>query len=132
MKCIYNSLFMSFLQYGITVWEQTYVSYRELIFKLQKIRIISNQISSSYCLPLFKDLRLLRLSDIYALKLSIFLYESTKLLALSCLYGYFLFNSVTHNHTTRQSHRSDLYLIGKNTVRYGLGSLPYMGAKLWN
>ena len=30
------SLFMSFLQYGITVWGQTYESYKEPIFKLQK------------------------------------------------------------------------------------------------
>ena len=27
---------MSFLQYGITVWGQTYESYKEPIFKLQK------------------------------------------------------------------------------------------------
>ena len=36
MKCIYNSLFMSFLQYGITDWGQTYELYWEPIFKLQE------------------------------------------------------------------------------------------------
>ena len=134
MKCIYNSLFMSFLQYGITDWGHTYESYKEPIFKLQKkaIRIISNQTSRSHSLPLFKDLHLLRLSDIFKFKLLTFVYESTNLLTPSCFYGYFSFNSVIHNYSTRQSHRGDLYLIGKNTLRYGLGSIRYMGAKLWN
>ena len=33
---VYNSLFMSFLQYGIIVWGQTSASYIDPIFKLQK------------------------------------------------------------------------------------------------
>ena len=113
---------MSFLQYGITVWGQTYESYKEPIFKLQKkaIRIISNQTSRSSSMPLFKELHLLRLSDIFKFKTP------------SCFHGYFSFNSAIHSYTTRQSHRGDLYLIGKNTLQYGLGSIRYMGAKLWN
>ena len=65
MKFIYNSLLISFLKYGITVWGQTYEAHREPIFKLRKaIRIISNQTSHSNSSPLFKDLQLLRSSDI--------------------------------------------------------------------
>ena len=33
---VYNSLFMSFLQYGIILWDQTSALYIEPIFKLQK------------------------------------------------------------------------------------------------
>ena len=36
MKSISNSLFISFLQYDITVWGQAHESYWEPIFKLQK------------------------------------------------------------------------------------------------
>ena len=41
---VYNSLFMSFLQYGITIWGQTFDSYLDPIFKLQKkaVRAISH------------------------------------------------------------------------------------------
>ena len=125
---------MSFLQYSITFWGQTYESYREAIFKQQRkaIRIIPNQTSRSNSLPLFKDLQLLRLSDIFKFKLLTFVYESTKLLTSRCFHGYFSFNSAIHNYTTKQCYRGDLYLIGKNTLRYGLGSIRYMGAKLWN
>ena len=33
---LYNALFLSFVQYGVIVWGQTFVSYLEPIFKLQK------------------------------------------------------------------------------------------------
>ena len=94
--------------------------YREPILKLQRkaIRIVSNQTSRSHSLPLFKDLHLLILSDIFKLKLLTFVYESTKLLTLSCFHGYFSSNSGMHNYTIGQSNHGDLYLIGKNTLRY--------------
>ena len=69
LKCIYNSLFMPFLQYGIVVWGQTFNSYIEPVFKLQKkaIRTISHQTPLSHTLPLFKGLQLLRVSDVFNL-----------------------------------------------------------------
>ena len=68
LRCIYNSLFMSFLQYGIVIWGQTFSSYIEPIFKLQKkaIRTISHQTALSHSLPLFKGLQLLRVSDVFS------------------------------------------------------------------
>ena len=54
------------------------------------------------------------------------------MMAPSCFHGYFSLSSTVHNHETRQSCRNDLYLIRKNTLRYGLGSIRYLGAKLWN
>ena len=134
LRCIYNSLFMSFLQYGIVVWGQTFSSYIEPIFKLQKkaIRTISHQTAFSHSLPLFKGLHLFRVSDVFKYKLLTFVYDSMTMMAPSCFHGYFSLSSTVHNHETRQSCRNDLYLIRKNTLRYGLGSIRYLGAKLWN
>ena len=69
LRCIYNSLFMSFLHYGIVIWGQTFSSYIETLFKLQKkaIRTISHQTALSHSLPLFKGLQLLRVSDVVKL-----------------------------------------------------------------
>ena len=47
-------------------------------------------------------------------------------------HGYFSLSSTVHNHAMRQSCRNDLYMILKNTLRNGLGSIRYQGAKLWN
>ena len=102
MKSIYNSLFISLLQCGITVLGQTYESYREPIFKLQKRPSGSHQIRHRVpipCLSLFKDLQLLRLSEIFNFKLLTFVYESIKLITPSCFHGYFSFNSAVHNYT---------------------------------
>ena len=132
LKCIYNSLFMPFLQYGIVVWGQTFNSYIEPVFKLQKkaIRTISYQAPLPHPLPLFKGLQLLRVSDVFKFKLLTFVYESIKKLAPNCFHECFSLSSTVHNHATRQSCRNDLYLICKNTLRYGLCSIQYMGAKL--
>ena len=123
-RCIYNALFKSFLQYGIVIWGQTFSFYIEPLFKLQKtaIRTLSHQTALSHSLPLFKGLQLLRVSDVFKLKLLTFVYDSMTMLAPSFL----------HNHATRQSCHNNLYLICKHTLRYGLGTIRYLGAKLWN
>ena len=56
LRCIYNSLFLSLLQYGIVIWGKTFSSYIEPLFKLQKqaIRTISRQTALSRSLTLFK------------------------------------------------------------------------------
>ena len=68
---VYNSLFMSFLQYGITVWGQTYDSYLDPILKLQKkaVRAISHEHLMSHIIPISKNLKLLRLQDIFRVKM---------------------------------------------------------------
>ena len=103
-------------------------------YKLQKkaIRTISHQTAFSHSLPLFKGLHLLRVSDFFKYKLLTFVYDSMTMMAPSCFHGYFSLSSTVYNHETRQSCRNDLYLIRKNTLRYGLGSIRYLGAKLWN
>ena len=50
LRCIYNSLFMSFLQYGIVIGGQNFSSYIEPIFKQQKKAI--RQLSHIPCLYL--------------------------------------------------------------------------------
>ena len=49
--CLYNALFLSFLRYGLIVWGQTYSSYIDQIFKLQKKQSELSHFSLS-CLPL--------------------------------------------------------------------------------
>jgi len=135
LRCMYNSSFMWFLQYDIVIWGQTFSFYIEPpLFKLQKkaIRTISHQTALSHSLPLFKGSQLLRISYVFTLKLLTFVYDSMTMLAPSCFDGYFSLSSTVHSHETRQSSRNDLYLIRKNTLRYGLGSIRYLGAKLWN
>ena len=89
---VYNALFLSFRQYGITVWGQTYTTYTEPIFKMQKsvVREISHQSYLAHSLPIFRELKLLRLSDIFKLKLLTFVFEASKMITPVCFHNFFL------------------------------------------
>ena len=131
---LYNALFMSLLQYGIVAWGQAFDSYIEPLFKLQKraVRAISHQPFLAHSLPIFKDLKLLRIVDIFKLKLLSFVYESVNMVVPVYFHTFFFMNSTLHCHNTRQSTRGDLFLANINTSLYGLKSIRYLGAKLWN
>ena len=123
---------MSFLQYGLIFWGQTYESYIDPIFKLQKkaVRAISFQHRLSHSLPIFKDLKLLKLSQIF--ELLTFVYDSVNKTSPSCFHNFFLLSSSVHQYSTRQASQGDLSLFRKNSVHYGLRSIQYLGTKLWN
>ena len=84
--CLYNALFLSFLQYGLIVWGQTYASYVDPIFKLQKkaVRAISFQPRMSPSLPIFNDFKLLKLFEIFELRLLTFVFDSVNKTSPSC------------------------------------------------
>ena len=132
--CLYNALFLSFLQYGLIVWGQTYASYVDPIFKLQKkaVRAISFQPRMSPSLPIFNDFKLLKLSEIFELRLLTFVFDSVNKTSPSCFHDFFLFCSSVHQYSTRQASQGDLYMSKKNSLQYGLKSIRYLGAKLWN
>ena len=134
LLCLYNALFLSFLQYGLIVWGQTFASYIDPIFKLQKkaVRAISFQPRLSPSFPIFKDLKLLKLSEIFELRLLTFVYDSVNKTSPCCFHDFFLFSSSVHQYSTRQASQGDLYLYRMNSLRCGLSSIPYLGAKLWN
>ena len=121
-------------QYGITFWGQTYDSYLEPISKLQKkaVRAISHQPFRSPSLLIFKKLKLIRFQDIFQLRLLTFVYKSINKKNPSCFHDYFSINANIHQHSIRQSNRSNLCLTHRNSFRYGLKSFRYKGAKLWN
>ena len=134
LVCLYNALFLSFLQFGIIVWGQTFASYMDPIFKLQKkaVRAISFQPRMSPSAPIFTDLKLLRLSEIFELRLLTFVFDSINRISPSCFHNFFLFNSSVHQYSTRQASQGNLFMSRKNSVLYGLKSIKYLGAKLWN
>ena len=132
LVCLYNALFLSFLQFGIIVWGQTFASYMDPIFKLQKkaVRAISFQPHMSPSAPIFTDFKLLRLSEIFELRLLTFVFDSINRISPSCFHNFFLFNSSVHQYSTRQASQGNLFMSRKNSVLYGLKSIKYLGAKL--
>ena len=68
MICLYNSLFSSFLQYGIAVWGLTYDVHIKPIYLLQKrvVKAIAFEHFTSPSTPIFSDLKILKLQDLFS------------------------------------------------------------------
>ena len=67
LKTLYHSLVLPHLTYGIIAWH----FYSDHVFKLQKkiVRIIANSSYNAHSEPLFKQLNLLKIGDIYKLNI---------------------------------------------------------------
>ena len=83
-------------------------------------------------LPIFDDLKLLKLSEIFELRLLTFVFDSVNKTSPGCFHDFFLFSSSAHQYGTRQASQGDLFMSRKNSLQYGLKSIRYLGAKLWN
>ena len=125
---------MSFLSYGIIVWGQTFSSLIEPIFILQKraVRAISHRPRFSNTAPIFRELKLLRISEIFHFKLLTFVYDSVNKTSPPCFHNFFHINSSIHHHFTRQADRGDLFQSHWNTMIYGRNSIKHLGPRMWN
>ena len=75
---LYNSLFSPFLQYGILVWGLTHETYIIPALLLQKriIRALCFEHFTPHSAPIFFYLKILKLHDLFQLKLLSFVHES--------------------------------------------------------
>ena len=88
---LYYSLFASLLQYGIIAWGLAYDNYTKPIYHQQKqvVRSIAFKKYASPSTPIFSELKILKLYDIFHLKLLIFVYESVHLISPSFFHNFF-------------------------------------------
>ena len=131
---LYNSLFSSFLQYGIIVWGLTYDTQTKPIYLLQKkaIRAIAFKSFTSPSTPIFSDLKILKLYDLFDFKLLTFVYESVNKISPSFFHNFFETLTTVHHYNTRQALKGDIFMTRENTLQYGLRCVRYAGAKSWN
>ena len=102
LKSVYYALFYPFLSYGITVWGATHGQYLSLVLVSQKrvVRAMTFSDPFAHSLPLFSDLQILKLDDIYHLYLTSFVYECHNKLAPNHFSDYFTQVSDIHHHNT--------------------------------
>ena len=120
--CLYNSLFSPFFQYGILVWGLTYetcISHM-LFFLKAVVRTIAFGNFTSHSTPIFSDLRILKLLNLFQLKLLSFEYESVHKISPTCFQNFFKSVAVIYQYGTRQAGKYDIFLTQKNTNQYCL------------
>ena len=125
LVCLYNSLFSPFLQYGILVWGLTYETYIKPVYLLQKrvLRAISFEHHTSPSTPIFSDLKILKLHDLFQLKLLGFVYDCVNKTAPPYFHSFFALVESVHQYGTRQAFKNDIFVTQKNTLQYGLRSV---------
>ena len=131
---LYNSLFSSFLQYGIIVWGLTYDTHTKPIYLLQKkvFRAIAFKSFTSPSTPILSDLKILKLYDLFDLKLLIFVYESVNRISPFFFHNFIETLAAVHHYGTKQASKDDIFMTRRNTLQYGLRSVRYAGAKSCN
>ena len=134
LKSVYYALFYPFLTYGITLWGATHEKFLHPVFVCQKkaVRAMTFNDPLAHTSPIFSELQLLKLEDIHCLYISSFVYECHNKLAPIHFRDYFTQMSELHSYNTRGAARGDLFLVRKNTLQYGLRSICFNGAKIWN
>ena len=131
MKTIYNSLFCSTMQYGISVWGGTSNKKFNRLVTLQKkaVRHVTCAKYNSHTGPIFKKLDLLNILDTYKLQCSKILYKK-KLGTLHPYHSNLLrLKRDTQESITRQSFD---VIMGKSTVFRRINNLVFKVGYSWN
>ena len=116
------------------MWGATHEKYLKPVFVSQKkaMRAVTFSSPIAHTSPLFLDLQVLPLEDIYHLYISFFAYECVNNIAPIHFRDYFTQISEFHQYNTRSASRGDLFLVRRNTMQYGLRSICFNGVKSWN
>ena len=87
---------------------------------------------TAHSTPIFANIQLLKIDGIRQLHLLTFVYHCQNKLASTYFHHYFVKCSQVHGYSTRLASCGDLFLQRKNTFQYGIRSIEYKWARLWN
>jgi hypothetical protein len=129
---LYNSLVLPYLNYSILTWGGSLTQNSRLL-TLQKraVRIISNAGARDHTAPLFCNLRLLQIIDLYQLNLGKFMYKAMNNALPSCINSLFTLTSNIHSHYTRSTAKKNLFVSRQRTTLYQ-NSVVQRGVMFWN
>ena len=140
-KLVYNGLGYSKLLYGLPVWGNADEVHIKDIVILQKkaVRIIvkknctihDDTFERHHSAPIFKDLGILHIRDIFVVEALKFVYDSLKKLNPPQFHDYYKFPTACHINTVA-IRNNNLVFPRARTTTYGLKSLKYCGVSIWN
>ena len=134
LRSLYFSIFNSHLNYGIPVWGNADQHYMHKLVLLQKkaIRAITFSDFKAHSSPLFKDMNILKINDIYECQLASLMWDYEHNTLPNSLFCLFKKRNEIHNYNTRSAHAGKLSVNKSNTKRYGLKSFHVQGSKILN
>lgn len=130
LRTIYFSLIQPYLSYGISVWGAARKSNIKPLATLQKrsVRLINNSNYYDHTNPLFYNLNILKLGDMYKIRCLKYMYNVILLGKFNFIQSFILHSQVFHGHETRCS---DLRLPTVRKYKFKQ-SLIYNATYIWN
>ena len=101
---LYNSFMYPYINYCICVWGNTCMTYLSPLVILQKkaVRMISGAKRLDHTDSLFKELRIIRITEVFAYSIQLVIFKFHHGLLPDIFRHFFTFNSSIHNYNTRQ------------------------------
>ena len=147
MKDIYYALMYSYLVYAVEVWGSACDSHLSNLLTIQKraIRLMTykDQFPSipgplHPSNPLFLELQILKVKDIFMLQIAKFIHKCINMNIIGNFNQWFLLNRDVHAHMTRSNFdnscigTNNLFIPYGRTSNYGLKKIKVSGPKIWN
>ena len=127
---LYNSLVQPYISYCCCVWGFTYASYLDKIDILQKkvVRIIDNQSRYAHTAPIFKDLKILKVTDLAKLQLVTIMQKRIKNDLPPDIFALFNVSAIPLISTRSRKHFTETF----STKLYRTRVSTWIGPRLWN
>ena len=131
---LYYTLFHSHLTYRISIWCSTYPSHLQKLQKLQNkaLKAICNAPYRSPAKPLYAQLNILQIEDVYKYETAKFMFNFNKTLAPSPFSNFFQKIHQVSNRSTRLSVEQDNLYIPRYRNNRLQQCIKYQGVKIWN
>ena len=131
LRTLNYSLIYPYLFYCVSIWASTYPSNLRRLITLQKrvVRIMSRTAFDAHTEPLFKNLRILNLKDIYKLQIGKFMYQCKSGLLPDSFNDMFLVTRQVHSYGTRSS---ELFYLPQCRTNIRKFSISFQGPNFYN
>ena len=134
LRSVFNSLFMSHLSYGCQTWAQNINLNTNRIYKLQKsaTRILTFSDFQTHSDPLFRQLNILKISEIVKLRNLILIHEALNKSCPNDIINTLNLNYHNNSHNTRSKTSKLLIKPYCRTSKFGINSITYQSITHWN
>ena len=116
MLTLYNSFIYPYFSYCIPVWGNTFTTYLNSIYKLQKraVRMIVGANRLAHTEPIFRELKIMKLNELYVYAVQLMLYKYHHSELPEIFDDFFIRNNAVHSHNTRQQYGLHVLFVRTN------------------
>jgi hypothetical protein len=130
---LYYALIYPFITYGLIIWGNVYSSTVKPLIILQKkvVHIITFSKFDAHSSSLFKQLKIIKLTDLVNLHVVLFMYKYHNNLLPPTFNNFFTPVCNVHSQNSRLASKLT-YILPKARTNFGIFNIRYQGAKIWN